>query len=392
MLTRYLKLWLSWFAPGFGSGGGGEASSEERALYQAQADKARADLDMFNRYGPRALESFVGLSQRYSDPAYREQMRSRAGADAAQAIGQNTAATTRALGRFGINPNSGRFAGVMSQNALGNAALQANAMNQAGRYVDDMALGASKDLYSTMVGLSSSAAQGLSNAAQGFGNMAANQQAQQQNNMMGVGALAGALPDWKNSGLWPFRDGGEVKMAQGGLLAAGPLPGQRPRQPEQTPTPNIPRGIQNTRDAMTGLSALQHGVAPATMEALGSAGLAAGSEQAAMLAAQEVGLTSGLGTALGTAVPLIGVAALLQSLFADGGEVQAPKSRRHRKMRKGGHVDGPGTETSDSIPARLSDGEYVVNAESMKIPGAREVVEAINAAGLARRYAEKGGV
>lgn len=44
------------------------------------------------------------------------------------------------------------------------------------------------------------------------------------------------------------------------------------------------------------------------------------------------------------------------SLFADGGRVGL-----RRDMRPGGHVAGPGTETSDSIPARLSDGEFVMS-------------------------------
>lgn len=36
-------------------------------------------------------------------------------------------------------------------------------------------------------------------------------------------------------------------------------------------------------------------------------------------------------------------------------------------VASGGHVTGPGTATSDSIPARLSNGEYVINAEKTKI-------------------------
>jgi hypothetical protein len=39
--------------------------------------------------------------------------------------------------------------------------------------------------------------------------------------------------------------------------------------------------------------------------------------------------------------------------FNEGGAVQAAT---------GGHIRGPGTSTSDSIPARLSDGEFVINA------------------------------
>lgn len=51
------------------------------------------------------------------------------------------------------------------------------------------------------------------------------------------------------------------------------------------------------------------------------------------------------------------------------------------KMSKGGDIEGPGTETSDSIPARLSDGEFVVRAAAVKLPGVRRALEIINALG-----------
>ncbi len=60
-----------------------------------------------------------------------------------------------------------------------------------------------------------------------------------------------------------------------------------------------------------------------------------------------------------------------------------------------GKMDGPGTETSDSIPAviegekpaRLSDGEFVVSAEAVDLTG-EEILEAINKAGLQKRGLE----
>ena len=60
--------------------------------------------------------------------------------------------------------------------------------------------------------------------------------------------------------------------------------------------------------------------------------------------------------------------------MARGGQV--------RDYRDGGDVDGPGTKTSDSIPARLSDGEYVVNADAVAMPGVEELLEYINNLGL----------
>jgi hypothetical protein len=56
--------------------------------------------------------------------------------------------------------------------------------------------------------------------------------------------------------------------------------------------------------------------------------------------------------------------------FAGGGEAVAAAT--------GGYISGPGTSTSDSIPARLSDGEFVVNAKAVAQPGMREMLHAIN--------------
>ena len=61
--------------------------------------------------------------------------------------------------------------------------------------------------------------------------------------------------------------------------------------------------------------------------------------------------------------------------------------REYRALRgpgaaTGGMITGPGTATSDSIPARLSNGEYVVNAKSVNKVGV-PFLNAINAPGFA---------
>ncbi|PWJ75290.1 tape measure domain-containing protein [Pseudaminobacter salicylatoxidans] len=57
------------------------------------------------------------------------------------------------------------------------------------------------------------------------------------------------------------------------------------------------------------------------------------------------------------------------------------------RLADGGHVRGPGTSRSDSIPARLSDGEYVVNARATK--QFRPLLDAINS-GKALKLADGG--
>jgi hypothetical protein len=58
------------------------------------------------------------------------------------------------------------------------------------------------------------------------------------------------------------------------------------------------------------------------------------------------------------------------------------KTQGARKdMRKGGGVKGPGTTTSDSIPAKLSKNEVVINAKAAKKFGVSKLLK-INNAGL----------
>jgi hypothetical protein len=66
---------------------------------------------------------------------------------------------------------------------------------------------------------------------------------------------------------------------------------------------------------------------------------------------------------------------------ATGGYV-TPTAIVPRRLHRGGFLDGPGTETSDSIPARLSKGEYVVRAKAVRAVG-RGTMDWINAQGFA---------
>jgi hypothetical protein len=50
----------------------------------------------------------------------------------------------------------------------------------------------------------------------------------------------------------------------------------------------------------------------------------------------------------------------------DGGIADHAKGGYPRKV---GAIDGPGTETSDSIPAMLSDGEFVMTAKAVRSAG-----------------------
>lgn len=92
--------------------------------------------------------------------------------------------------------------------------------------------------------------------------------------------------------------------------------------------------------------------------------------------------------------------------YKDGGKIITPHTRKFAKgggieandqASMQGKLEGPGTETSDSIPAvidgekpaALSSGEVVINAKSVKLTG-EEMLKAINEAGLKKRYQRSG--
>lgn len=92
--------------------------------------------------------------------------------------------------------------------------------------------------------------------------------------------------------------------------------------------------------------------------------------QAAQVAAAGSTLAAWLPAALVASVGSFGAAAIV------GGTALLAAFALTRGFSTGGHVSGPGTGTSDSIPARLSDGEFVVNAAATKRN--RGLLEAIN--------------
>ena len=92
---------------------------------------------------------------------------------------------------------------------------------------------------------------------------------------------------------------------------------------------------------------------------------------------------------------------IMPGFFSGGGSVASGGFNTHGaaanvlgirlgNFATGGVISGPGTATSDSIPAMLSDGEYVIKADAVRRVGL-PVLDAINA-GTVRRFARGGYV
>lgn len=65
-------------------------------------------------------------------------------------------------------------------------------------------------------------------------------------------------------------------------------------------------------------------------------------------------------------------------MVSGGGSSYAPTMQGDANYKDGGKVKGPGTATSDSVAARLSDGEFVVKAKVVAKPGVMAFLDKIN--------------
>lgn len=114
-----------------------------------------------------------------------------------------------------------------------------------------------------------------------------------------------------------------------------------------------------------------------------AAGVTAGGAAAA--GAMTSGVTAGgtaAGAAMASSITSAGAIAA-QAIGAAMASASAARTALGLGFATGGHVRGPGTGTSDSIPAWLSDDEFVTRASVVRQPGALPFLRDFNARGMA---------
>ena len=412
-------------------------------LYGEQARAAQFMLDQSMPMLPGTMQNTAGMTRDAMSGALGREMSGRAAIDSQDSLSRNMEAVDRSMARYGTGLNGAAMAANKSAIALGEAANRTGAVNNALRWSEDQKWNRNAGQFAQLSGMGDGAMQGLSSAAGGFGNMAAQQDNKDMANARGYGQMGAAL----GSALTK-KDGGyiSVGLANGGdawaaWKAKNPITTSGRRKSGGNPLGMVAAGAaphlaaeglkaawkgSGAGDAIKGMftsgpvdATVNGGTQAATLAAqdaavTGASGISEGTasamlgEQGATLAAQDAavtgaaGLTEGTTAALGmadgagaagassgamaglaAAAPwLVGGLAIGHALdlFADGGDVQGRKD-----MTEGGRVTGPGTETSDSIPAWLSKGEYVINADAVKLVG-KDKLEKINDKGLEKRY------
>lgn len=288
-----------------------------------QREVERENIDRFRRLYQPLEEQTVRDAAEYDSAGNIARRSGIAAANVNQAYSNARDQSTRALSRMGINPNSSAFA------ATNDRLTRAQALDTAGART-----GAAFDTMDKGIALRSGAVaqgRGLPNIAGQFAQIG--NQSGAQAGAQGAQNLASA----QNVGNFM---GQGYSMANSGMAQSGQL------------------GVANYNAQVNAANVAGNPF----MEVLGmGARIAAG--------------PAGLGL-FGPGRGRDGGSVPYDLEYEEGGPVL--------DARRGGALRGPGTETSDSIPALLSKGEYVLNADAVKIAGKKKL-DKMNEAGLKRR-------
>ena len=176
---------------GGGGGGGGKASKEERELYKTQADIARGQWDEYKELGsPIQGQLAAQAAAPISESEYATNI-GRAGADVDQSYDQATTEFRSNLGRYGLNPGSGRFASGLRSLSLGRAASKAGAQTGARMGLQDRRDRLRFGVLAGLQGQAGQAQQGLASAAGGYGRIAQRAQEARGGRQAAFGSLVG---------------------------------------------------------------------------------------------------------------------------------------------------------------------------------------------------------
>jgi hypothetical protein len=107
--------------------------NQQIEMGDSNADRAWQQWQTYKTLFQPVEAKTVSDAMNFDSPARKEQMAAEAGADVTRGYGAAQDQNTRALAAMGVNPASGRFAGLSNENAIAQARDTAGAMNKARR-------------------------------------------------------------------------------------------------------------------------------------------------------------------------------------------------------------------------------------------------------------------
>ena len=168
-------------------------ANQQMAAQNEQMAQAR-DYYNYQRDTYRPLErSIVADARRFNTEAYQNQLASQAAADAGRAFGISQQQNQRAMASMGVNPNSGRFAGMQNATGLQQAAVRANAMTGARRQAEQIGYARQLDAAGLGRGLAGASAAAYGGASSAGSMAGQNAQSAGQNYMGNMAIGSGTI-------------------------------------------------------------------------------------------------------------------------------------------------------------------------------------------------------
>jgi hypothetical protein len=170
-----------------------EIAATQQSAQEEQMRQARDYYDyMQSTYRP-IEQGLAAQAQRFNEADYREQLAQQAAAETGRAFSTTQAAQQRVMAAMGVNPNSGRFASMQNQSALGLSAQRAAAMTGARQQAQQLGWARQMDVAGLGRGLSGASTAAYAGAT-GAGNAAGNMYMAPGNQYMaGMGQGSGLI-------------------------------------------------------------------------------------------------------------------------------------------------------------------------------------------------------
>lgn len=354
------------------------------------------DYDNYNKTTFRPLEKrIVSDAENFDTPAEQEAAAGRATADVVQAYDRNKASLSRGMRGFGVKMNSPAALSTMSKMSIDQAEAEAGAANKAresvklqGRAMRMDAANLGRNLPSAQA-TSAGVALNAGNSANAGNNSTMQTQLSANDSARGwyqgaVGAYgtAGNIynQDYQNRlSAWNTENSQSNSM-WGGIgqvagLAASFIPSSK-----KIKTDKQPIDAEKVADGVASLDVEKWRY----KNGEGDGGEHVGPYAEDFQRRFGVGDGKRINVIDAHGVELAAIKGLAKKVEriedALGGEIEPGSDGRD-----GGKVVGPGTETSDSVDAKLSKDEYVLNAETVKQVGVKKL-DKMNRKGLQARY------
>jgi len=284
--------------------------AEAQKKIMSDTAKRAEEYATYERETFRPLEKrLVAEAEEYNTAAKQEQMASQGMADVASAYQVQRQQALDTMAKYGINPNSARFAAINAQLGQGEAAARAGVATKSRIASEEIGRARLYDAAALGRGLASNATAAAGTA-------------------VSAGTSAGG--SYMAPSEFMGKSYGQTGQMLGGASSSFGTAGNIYGQEFGTRMQGYNAQMANQSDAFGALGSI--------------AGMYAGSP---------------------------GGSAAIASFFADGGDV--------KRLGRKGKVTGPGGPIDDKIPAMLSDGEYVIPADTVKAIGVKKLDKLVKA-------------